>query len=66
MKRTIPNVSKRVKVSLVSANHQMEWWEREGGLKFLRKIGLRSGQKILDFGCRVGHYTIPAAQVVGS
>jgi ubiquinone/menaquinone biosynthesis C-methylase UbiE len=44
----------------------MEWWEREGGSKFLKKIGLRSGQKILDFGCRVGHYTIPAARVVGS
>jgi ubiquinone/menaquinone biosynthesis C-methylase UbiE len=66
MKRTIPNVPKRVKVNLVSANHQMEWWERESGSKFLKKIGLRSGQKILDFGCRIGHYTIPAARVVGS
>jgi ubiquinone/menaquinone biosynthesis C-methylase UbiE len=62
----MPNVSKRVEVSFVSANHQMEWWEREGGLEFLKKTGLRTGQKILDFGCRVGHYTIPAAQVVGS
>jgi ubiquinone/menaquinone biosynthesis C-methylase UbiE len=62
----MPNVSKRVEVSLISANHQMEWWEREGGSKFLKKIGLRPRQKILDFGCRVGHYTIPAARVVGS
>lgn len=44
----------------------MEWWERNGGAKFLKKIGLRSGQKILDFGCRVGHYAIPAARGVGS
>jgi ubiquinone/menaquinone biosynthesis C-methylase UbiE len=44
----------------------MEWWEREGGSKFLKKIGLRPRQKILDFGCRVGHYTIPAARVVAS
>jgi ubiquinone/menaquinone biosynthesis C-methylase UbiE len=60
------NVSKRAEVGLVSANHQMEWWEREGGSKFLKKIGLRPRQKILDFGCRVGHYTIPAARVVAS
>lgn len=65
-KRTIPNVPKRVGVSVIVANNQMEWWERDGGAKFLKKIGLRSGQKILDFGCRVGHYTIPAARVVGS
>jgi len=44
----------------------METWEREGGIKFLRKVGLRPGQIVLDFGCRVGHYTIPAAFVVGS
>jgi len=60
------SISKRVKVSLVNTNHEMEWWEGEGGSKFLKKIGLRSGQKILDFGCRIGHYTIPAARVVGS
>jgi ubiquinone/menaquinone biosynthesis C-methylase UbiE len=43
----------------------MEWWETDGGVKFLKEVGLRSEQKILDFGCRVGHYTIPAAKVVG-
>ena len=44
----------------------MEAWERENGVKFLRKVGLQPGQIVLDFGCRVGHYTIPAAFVVGS
>ena len=44
----------------------MERWEREGGVEFLKKIGLKSGQTVLDFGCRAGHYTIPAAKVVGS
>lgn len=44
----------------------METWENENGVKFLRKVGLRPGQIVLDFGCRVGHYTIPAAKVVGS
>ena len=48
------------------ANNQMEWWEKDGGVKFLKEIGLRPGQKILDFGCRVGHYTIPATKVVGN
>jgi ubiquinone/menaquinone biosynthesis C-methylase UbiE len=44
----------------------MESWEKEGGVRFLKEIGLRSGQRVLDFGCRVGHYTIPAAEVVGN
>ena len=44
----------------------MEKWEKQDGVKFLRGIGLQLNQKVLDFGCRVGHYTIPAAKVVGS
>jgi ubiquinone/menaquinone biosynthesis C-methylase UbiE len=44
----------------------MECWEREDGVRFLKEIGLRSGQKVLDFGCRVGHYTIPAAKAIGN
>ncbi|MBW2093130.1 MAG: class I SAM-dependent methyltransferase [Deltaproteobacteria bacterium] len=47
-------------------NKDIEKWEKENGVKFLRKVGLRAGQTVLDFGCRVGHYTIPAAFVVGS
>jgi len=45
--------------------HEIKKWEREGGVKFLKKIGVRPGQTILDFGARVGHYTIPAATIVG-
>ena len=44
----------------------METWERENGVKLLRKVGLRPGQIVLDFGCKAGHYTIPVALVVGS
>jgi len=44
----------------------MERWEVKEGVGFLRKIGIKSGQSVLDFGCRVGHYTIPAAKAVGS
>jgi len=47
-------------------DNQMESWERDGGVRFLKEIGLRSGQRVLDFGCRVGHYAIPAAKIVGN
>ena len=50
---------------MIVANCQMDWWERDGGIEFLKQIGLKSGHRVLDFGCRVGHYTIPAAKVVG-
>jgi len=47
-------------------NKAMGQWETKNGVVFLKKVGLKSGQTVLDFGCRVGHYTIPAAKVVGS
>ena len=43
----------------------MTKWEREDGVKFLKRIGIKTGQTVLDFGARVGHYSIPAAIVVG-
>ena len=43
----------------------MKQWEEQKGVAFLRKIGVKTGQTILDFGCRVGHYTIPVAKIVG-
>jgi len=45
---------------------QVEKWETVDGVGFLKKIGIESGQVVLDFGCRVGHYTIPAAKIVGN
>jgi ubiquinone/menaquinone biosynthesis C-methylase UbiE len=44
----------------------METWEKENGVKFLRKVGLQPEQMVLDFGCKAGHYAIPVAFVVGS
>ena len=44
----------------------MERWERKKGAEFLRKVGIRKNQIVLDFGCRVGHYAIPAAKIVGN
>jgi len=43
----------------------IEKWERKEGVKFLRKVGVKNAQKVLDFGARVGHYSIPAAIIVG-
>jgi ubiquinone/menaquinone biosynthesis C-methylase UbiE len=40
-------------------------WLEEGGVKFLQAIGIKPGQIIIDFGCGVGNYTIPAAKIAG-
>lgn len=40
-------------------------WLKEEGREFLRRIGIREGQMVLDFGCGSGDYTIPAAEIVG-
>jgi len=44
----------------------MERCERKDGAEFLRKVGIRRNHIVLDFGCRVGHYAIPAAKIVGN
>lgn len=45
---------------------EMESWESEKGMAFLKRIGIRSGQTVADFGARVGHYVIPASRLVGA
>jgi predicted nicotinamide N-methyase len=34
-------------------------------LELLRRLGIRAGQTVLDFGCGSGTYAIPAARIVG-
>jgi len=34
-------------------------------LELLRRLGVKTGQYVLDFGCGSGTYAIPAAEVVG-
>lgn len=34
-------------------------------LEILRRIGIKRGQTVLDFGCGYGAYTIPVAKIVG-
>jgi ubiquinone/menaquinone biosynthesis C-methylase UbiE len=40
-------------------------WLEKDGVEFLKRVGLKEGQAVLDFGCGEGHYTIPAAEIVG-
>ena len=40
-----------------------KWMDMEGEI-FLRDIGMKGNQSILDFGCGLGNYTILAAVVV--
>ncbi len=49
----------------ISLKSDVEVWLKKDGEEFLSSIGIRKGQVILDFGCGEGHYTIPAARVVG-
>jgi len=46
-------------------NNELDKWEREQGVEFLRNIGIRDNQTVLDFGARVGRYSIPTAIAVG-
>lgn len=41
-------------------------WLREHALEVLRKVGIGWGQRVLDYGCGPGVYTIPCAQIVGA
>lgn len=41
-----------------------KWQLDRNASDFLREIGVRSGQTILDFGCGSGTFTIPAAKLV--
>lgn len=53
---------KQVKVVVVDI---LKDWENRDGVAFLRNVGVKVADKVLDFGCRVGHYSIPAAFAVG-
>jgi len=40
-------------------------WLEKSSIKLLEHIGIRREQKVVDFGCGEGNYTIPAARIVG-
>jgi len=41
-------------------------WENSGGVDFLRIIGVKEDDVVIDFGCGPGNYCIPAARLVGA
>ncbi len=43
----------------------VEMWLEKDGEEFLKAVGVKTGHIVLDFGCGEGHYSIPAAKVVG-
>ncbi|MBN1355743.1 class I SAM-dependent methyltransferase [bacterium] len=43
----------------------METWETGKGIRFLRKVGVRKRHSVLDCGCGIGRYSMPAALLVG-
>ena len=40
-------------------------WLEEISEGTLRRVGIKEGQLLLDFGCGMGYYTIPSARIVG-
>jgi ubiquinone/menaquinone biosynthesis C-methylase UbiE len=46
--------------------NDVQHWIKNEGIIYIRDLGIEAGQILVDFGCNAGHYTIPAARVVGS
>ena len=46
-------------------SRKVDNWLKDKADGFLRRIGLREGDRVLDFGARNGAYAVPAACVVG-
>lgn len=40
-------------------------WHERYSKKNLKRLGIKTGDKILDFGCGSGNITLPAAEIVG-
>ncbi|MFO7837378.1 MAG: methyltransferase domain-containing protein [Candidatus Thorarchaeota archaeon] len=58
------NLRQDTLTSLPIESDVMKWYDSKGE-HFFRSVGLYPGNIVLDFGCRVGNYAIPAAKVVG-
>ncbi len=45
--------------------NDVQRWIKHDGVTYIKEMGIKTGQIVVDFGCNDGHYTIPAARVVG-
>lgn len=54
-------------LSLLTQGRKIKFKNRldENALAVLKKIGVKKDQKVIDFGCGLGTYSIPAAGTVG-
>ena len=46
-------------------NNDIDKWINETGLEFFNNLGIRSGQRVLDFGCGWGSNAIAVSKIVG-
>ena len=46
-------------------NNDIDKWINKTGLEFFNNLGIRSGQKVLDFGCGWGSNAIAVSKIVG-
>jgi predicted methyltransferase len=44
---------------------EMETWLKKDAKIFLEEVGIEKGDVVLDFGCGIGYYTLPVAEIVG-
>lgn len=51
---------------VIKTENNVKKWIKQDGEKFLKEIGIKKGQTVLDFGSGEGHYTIPALKIVGA
>jgi len=47
-------------------NNDIDKWINKKGLEFFNNLGIKAGQKILDFGCGWGSNAIAVSKIVGS
>jgi ubiquinone/menaquinone biosynthesis C-methylase UbiE len=46
-------------------DRDVDRWLDELAVPFLKRVGIKPKQRVLDFGCGPGFYAVPAARIVG-